>query len=247
MNGNSSRLVQKGPRYFIFGMFMTLLLALFLAPGAMAGCKNGKGKCKNPPPDPTPASNGTSTAFFDKDGNIHVEHSGELSCNTGADLTVANGDYFCNDPLAEFHITTASFTGLFSKRYREICGYFGNTSQLGDHNFAMLTPDEFSYGWRDDCTNGSCRIEISIKFSGPEIMGKTQNKADQLSIVLSGWAEETPVDDANPFYLEDVIIDVDSATLEFGLTGKRRSVGLCPFRVDKNDENQSVTFYSMDP
>jgi hypothetical protein len=248
MNGNCSRLALKGPRYYFFALFMTLLLALFMAPAAMAGCKNGKGKCNNPPPpDPTPASIGTSTAFFDEDGNMHVEHSGELGCSTGADLTVASGDYFCNDPLPDFHISTASFTGHFNNKYREICGSLGNTPEAGDHNFAILTSYEFSYGWRDDCTNGSCRIEISMKFKGSQISTETKNKADQLSIVISGWAEETPVDDANPFYLEDVIVDVDTATLEFGLTGKKRSVGLCPFRVDKDDTNQSVTFNSMDP
>jgi hypothetical protein len=246
MNGKSPRLVLKVPRYFIFSMFMTVLLALFVTPGAMAGCKNGKGKCKTPP-NPTPATQGSSVAFFDAEANMHVEHSGELGCSTGVDLTVASGDYFCNDPLPDFHISTASFTGLFNKKYREICGSLGNTPEAGDHNFATLTPYEFSYGWRDDCTNGSCRIEISMKFKGSQISTETKNKADQLSIVISGWAEETPVDDANPFYLEDVIIDVDSATLEFGLTGKRRSVGLCPFGVDKKDKIQSVTFHSLDP
>ena len=247
MNGKFPRLVLKVPRYFIFSMFMTVLLALFVAPGAMAGCKNGKGKCKNPPiPDNTIITPGSSTASFYVKGNMHVEDDGYLSCNSGADLTVASGDYFCDTP--EFHISTASFTGHFNKKFRDICGYLGNTTQPGDHNFAKLTPYEVSYGWRDDCTDGSCRIEISMKFSGSDILLETENEANQLSIVISGWAYPTlGEDEANPFYGQDILVDVDSATLEFGLTGKKRSVGLCPFGVDKNDENQSVTFFSMDP
>ena len=255
MNGKSARFVLKVPKYFIFGVLMTAFLALFLAPEAMAGCKNGKGRCKNPPPpDNTTASSGSSTASFDDEGNMHIEDGSYLSCVTGTDLTVASGDYFCNGPdgsLPEFHIKTASFTGLFNKKYRKICGYLSDTPQPGTHNFAKLTPDEVSYGWRDDCTNGSCRIEISLKFSGEEILTETDNDADQLSIVLSGWADPYPTlkeDEANPFYKQkEVFVDVDSATLEFGLTGKRRSVGLCPFGVDKNDDYQSVTFVSMDP
>ena len=252
MNGKSARLVLRIPRYFVLGMLMTAFLALFVAPEAMAGCKNGKGRCKNPPPDNTTASHGFSDASFDAEGNMHVKDGGYLSCESGADLTVANGDYFCSGPggslLPEFHISTASFTGLFSNRYREICGSFGNKIQLGGHNFAMLTPDEVSYGWRDDCTDGSCRIEISMKFSGPDIRAETSDKADQLSIVLGGWVFPTLEDEANPFYKQKrVFVDVDSATLEFGLTGKKRSVGFCPFGVDKDDDYQSVTFISIDP
>ena len=251
MNGKSPKLVLKAPRYFIFSMFMTVLLALLVAPGAMAGCKNGKGKCKNPPiPDNTSASHGSSTAVFHPDGNMHVEGSGYLRCGTGAaELTVANGDYFCDTPLPEFYISTASFTGHFNKKFTDICGSLGNTTEPGDQNFAILTPYEFSYGWRDDCTDGSCRIEISMKFSGSDIFTETEGEADQLSIVISGaaWDFTLAEDEANPFYGQDILVDVDSATLEFGLTGKKRSVGLCPFGVDKNDENQSVTFFSMDP
>ena len=256
MNGKSARLVLKVPRYYIFGLLMTAFLALFVAPEAMAGCANGKGKCKKnpPPPDTTIITPGSSTAFFDVEGNIHIEDGGDLSCGTGADLTVANGDYFCGgpggigNPLPEFHISTASFTGLFNNKYREICSYLGNTPQPGDHNFAILTPDEVSYGWRDDCTDGSCRIEISMKFSGPDILAETENTADQLSIVIGGWIEPTLEDDeANPFYMQEALVEVDRATLEFGLTGKKRGVGLCPFGVDKKDGNQSVTFVSMDP
>ena len=254
MNGKSARLVLKVPRYYIFGLLMTAFLALFVAPEAMAGCKNGKGKCNSPPPpDNTTITPGSSTASFDGEGNMHIEKDGGyVSCGTGADLTVASGDYFCDGPdgssLPEFHITTASFTGHFNKKYREICSYLGNTPQPGDHNFAKLTPDEVSYGWRDDCTNGSCRIEISMKFSGQDIRTETDNKADQLSIVLSGTAyPQLDGDEANPFYMQEVYVDIDSATLDFGLTGKRRSVGLCPFSVDKNDGNQFVTFLSIDP
>jgi len=256
MNGKFPKLVLKVPRYFIFSIFMTVLLALFVSPGAMAGCANGKGRCKNPPPpDNTTISTGFSTASFDVDGNMHVEDGGYLSCGTGRDLTVASGDYFCGGPdgsgtpLPVFHISTASFTGLFNNKYREICGYLGNTPQPDHHNFAMLRPDEVSYGWRDDCTDGSCRIEISMKFSGPDIQAKTKNKADQLSIVIGGWIDTTLKDDeANPFYKQkNVFVYVDSATLEYGLTGKKRSVGFCPFGVDRNDLNQSVTFLSMDP
>ena len=192
------------------------------------------------------------SASFHVKGNMHIEDGGYLSCGTGADLTVANGDYFCDGPdgssLPEFHISTASFTGLFNNKYREICGSFGNTTQLDGHNFAILTPDEVSYGWRDDCTDGSCRIEISMKFS-QGIRAETGDKADQLSIVIGGWIDTTTLEDdeANPFHDQDVLVEIDRATLEFGLTGKKRGVGLCPFGVDKNDGNQSVTFFSTDP
>jgi len=227
-----------------------------MAPAAMAGCANGKGKCNNPPPDPTPVSAGFSTASFDIQGNMHVEDGGYLSCNTGVDPTVANGEYHCvgpdDGPLPEFHISTASFTGLFNNKYREICGYLGNTTQPDHHNFAMLAPYEFSYGWRDDCTDGSCRIEISMMFSGAQVSAVTQNEADQLSIVIGGWIYPTlEENEANPFHLQEVFVGIDSATLEYGLTGKKRSVGFCPFGVAPPDPDYPkqtyVTFISLDP
>lgn len=236
-------------RQAVAAFILIFIASLFLAPAAFAGCKNNKGKC-NQPPNPTPASPGNSIAYFD-DSNIHLEEGGAfLECNSEVGNIAGSGSYFCtgenSGALPLVHLTTLGFTGLYSNKDEEDCKALQYKVFRDDHAYAMLEPDTFTYGWVDDCTDTSCRIEIKIAFSGPEILEETGVDADEMTVILGGVIVDTPVDEPNPFLRRTVEVWADGATIEYRQSGRKRAVAVCPFGIWAPDPRYHVLFISED-
>ncbi len=222
---NTSRITR-----ILGGFILILVMSMFIAPGAMAGCnKKGKGKdCPDPGPDPNPPAPGNSLVAFT--GSLIQDYSNpgdvDRDCATETGISNASGNYNCMVAgRPDVSMNTQGLTALFKKSHRTICNSFA-TGLLDPP--AVLSPDAgFSYGWTDDCTDGSCAVEVRVTFSGSQILAATSDKADSLDVVMTGTIDTTG-DDGNPFLLDQDVF-IDNMEFNFKKPGRNRTAGRCMF------------------
>jgi len=234
---NTSRLTR-----ILGGFILTIVMCIFITPGAIAGC-NAKGKGKDCPPL-NPPSRGDSVVKI-TGSLVHDFDSDNVarSCGSGADISNASGDYHCAvAPYNDSDMNTQGLVVIFNKKNQRICNSLA--FQVLD-NPATLTMDDgsFNYGWTDDCSNG-CSIEVRMTFSGKQILDATDSKSDSLDVVLTGTID-TGTQDGNPFLVtRDVFIE--TMDFNFKKPGSNRTAGSCMFYSNPALTSPQIRFSSMD-
>ena len=198
--------------------FLVFVLVLFLAPNAFA-ChqKNGKAKPhgKQPacsqqafPPSPDTQAYFSGPHFSEDGPRVFLQQ----------DLDVDSGDFSAEDPSEQdVMINTRSLPKL-QKGSADLCRSMEAPTRL--------TPEHYSYGWTDDCTDGICTVEIRLIFSGDQIRDVTGELSDQVDFVMYTEIEEESV--LNPF---DTFRDLDIILTEasFKRPGTNRTLVKCLF------------------
>jgi hypothetical protein len=213
---NSSRC-----RSVLFGSALLLSASLFAASTATAACnKWGRGKdC--PQPNPTPP-NSTIAELI----GSNFDSGTSMDCESGNN-TSAGGTYFCTAPPSIF-MSTRKFTGIFNKQSWDLC----NTLNQPDSNGLELVPDEFSYSWLDDCSDGLCQMAVRMVFSGAEVEAVTPGNADRMNVALNATIA-LPQGISDPFaYAKLGPIAIDRVDLEFFRTASGKSAGTCAWFSD---------------
>lgn len=214
-------------------VLLALVFAIFFASNASAGCsKSGKGRSCDQ--DSTVASNQTSAALV----GSKFSTASELSCNSSPGNMTTSGNYLCAGGLPAVTISTSELSGLFSRRYWEICRTFNQPGTAG----VALVPNQFSYGWLDDCSDGDCAVVASASFSGSELEGLTSGTADQLVVSAYGRLYDASAD---PFAEnQDVVIERLNFAFSNSTTG--RKAGTCDWYSDLNLEDIQMMLMSTD-
>ena len=214
-------------KQFLPTALIILLAGLFFAPSAMSG-KPAPGTCsgkfRNEPncsPSPNPPPYGEASVFFDDINPIFAEkkrlYGGESGfCESAASgNTTASGTYNCAD-VGDIHVKAAEVTMLFNNKYRTICTTYNQGT--------TLTVDSLTFGWTDDCTDGSCGVEIQVSSAAPVIYTATGGAADRLDLVLNGTIEGST--GPNPF-VEIADVDITSIDMVFWKPQSTRIAGVC--------------------
>jgi len=214
------------------GVLLAFLSATFLASSASAACsKSGKGAgCQQRSDVP---DNQTSAGLLGSE----LATSAEMSCGSGANTT-ASGNYFCDGALPSVSMSTEHMTGLFSRRFWEICRTFSQPGSAG----TSLIPDQFSYGWLDDCSDGDCVAEVRMSFSGTQLATLTAGNADQLHVSLFGRIYGASGD---PFAVDQDIV-IERVNLKFSDSASGKATGTCDWYSDLNLQNIQVMLMSTD-
>jgi hypothetical protein len=89
--------------------------------------------------------------------------AGPYICNSAIGISSASGDYNCSvTDLDQVMVMTHHMSMVFQKKHAKICNSLAFTSGATGH------PDTDGEGvvfsWTEDCSNGSCAVEISMKF-----------------------------------------------------------------------------------
>ena len=103
-------------------------------------------------------------------------------------------------------------------------------------------PNQFSYGWLDDCSDGDCAVVASVFFSGSEVEDLTSGIADQLNVSAFGRLYGAFGD---PFAVnQDVVIE--RLNLAFSNSPRGRSAGTCDWYSDLSLEDIQMMLMSTD-
>jgi len=151
------------------------------------------------------------------------------------------GDYLSNPTDSDLVlIDTRSFNKriLRSKRNGDLC----HAMDSGLHKNGPLesVPDEFSYGWTDDCRDGQCDVEISLCFSGIDIEEITGGRSNQLDIVMYSMISDVTIED-DPFR-ESRNLTTSLIEAEYKKFGTSRTLVKCQFTPGGHG---SGTFHTM--
>jgi hypothetical protein len=219
-------------RAMVAGFCLAVVVAIFFAGNASAACTNS-GKSKGCQQVVSVPSNQTYAGLLGSE----FATSAEMSCSSGANTTTS-GHYLCGGELPAVSMSTQRMTGLFSRRYWEICRIF---NQAGSASVSLI-PDEVSYGWLDDCSDGDCAAEVRMSFSGPELLTLTAGDADQLNVLLYGRIYDAYGD---PFaYDQDIVIE--RLSLVFGDSSSRKAAGTCDWYTDLSLQDIQIMLMSTD-
>lgn len=200
---------------------LVLSASMFAASTASAACnKFGRGKdC--PQPNPTPPNSTVAELI-----GSNFDSGTSMDCSTGIN-TSAGGTYFCAAPPPIF-MSTRKFTGIFNKQSWDLC----NTLNQADSNGLELIPDEFSYSWLDDCSDGLCQMAVRMVFSGAEVEDATPGNADQMNVILNATIA-LPEGQLDPFaYAKLGPMTIDRVDLEFFRSSNGKSAGTCAWFTD---------------
>ena len=219
-----------------------LSICLLVAPDALGGC-NKWGKGNDCGPDPNPLVAGAAVIEIDDqtpctcmgaDHPMPEMWMGPMSCESAVGISHEAGEYNCTvQPLDIVVAMTHHMSMNFNPKYAKIC------NSLAFDAVSVGHPDEVSFGWTDDCSDGSCALEMNLEFSGPRILEVTNGASDALSVVLHGAIATASGDNGNPFLLPREI-GFDSMDLVFLKPGSTRIAGLCTLYMD-GSEALSVT------
>ena len=200
MNSKSRACIRKSVQFFS-SIFLIILIAALASPGAMA-ChrvdKNGNPKPHGKDadcggnPDTFPSVEEKDTSAFFGDPQRHVESNEVFFIRQG--LTTDSGDFVLDDSTnPDIVIDTAQLSKLQLKGRTEICRQLEN-------NTTGLRPDEFSYGWVDDCTDGDCAVEIRLVFT-QGVSELTEGESDRVDFLMEAVVSN-PDSYHNPFVVE---------------------------------------------
>jgi hypothetical protein len=214
-------------KQFLSTVLLVLLAGLFFAPSAMSGKPQPgtcSGKYRNDPscsPNPNPPPAGWASVFFDDTSEFFYEnkrlYGGESGfCQSAASgNTTASGTYDCFD-VGDIHVKATEVSMLFNNKYRTICTSYNQGT--------TLAVDSLTFGWTDDCADGSCGVEIQVSSSAPVIYTATGGAADRLDLVLNGTIEGST--EPNPF-VNIADVDITSIDMVFWKPQSTRIAGLC--------------------
>ena len=177
--------------------------------------------------------------FWDTEG--HIEPASGLEFELSPIRDYDSGDYISNSPDTDLVvIDTKTFNKriLKSKRNGDLC----HAMDSGLHRSGPLesVPDEFSYGWTDDCRDGQCDVEISLRFSGADIEEITDGRSNQLDIVMYSVISDETIDD-DPFR-ESRNLTINLIEAEYNKFGTSRTLVICQFTPGGNG---SGVFHTM--
>jgi len=210
-----------------------LLGCLLAAPDAFGGC-NKWGKGKDCSPNPNPIVPGSAIIQIDdvapcmcvKEHPMPEMWMGSMSCESGANISNTEGEYYCDvQPLDVVVLVTHHMSMNFNQKYAKIC------NSLSFDNVSVGHPDEVSFGWTEDCYDGTCGMDMNMAFSGPRLLELTDGASDALSLVLHGTIETVPGGNGNPFTVPQDI-GFDSADLVFLKPGSTKIAGICTLYMD---------------
>lgn len=181
---------------FITAISLVFLLALFAMPSAFAG-KPGGDNCKPnkhkicPPPEPFPGGEDPNTSGRFENENFFFFNSDDINF-VKAGLDFDSGDFVMEGSSPEIFIDSRYLNKLQLKGppNSTLCRAF-------EDNAVGLFADSFSYGWVDNCTDGSCAVELRLSFS-QGISELTNGESDQLDFVMHATIDDTG-NAANPF------------------------------------------------
>jgi len=212
--------------HYLLSAFLIILLALFLAPDALAA-KPEPGVCK--PHPKRPDSCGPTGEGIAPGGPAAVELNGEFyefgprNCLSDGDLMDTRGHYDCDktgNVAVSFHDLGNPVASR--KNLSWMCDVL-NVDFNGVH--LGLSLESYIYGWTDACDDGSCGVEIRLLSKDSLIRTITFGKSDQVEITL--FAEATQLDsDAYPFN-EGLTLDIHSIETDYKKTGSTRSAVVC--------------------
>lgn len=211
-----------------FSLLIFLLLALFLAVPAYA-CHQGKPHGR----DKTPCRNlleGIESFNMAEFADDYVDTFGEILFRRQDSATVQAGDYTVFDDPGPIEIATDNLSRLAdSKSNAGMCGLMDTADPLDPiaKGPFVSAPDVFSYGWSDDCTDGSCAVEVSLSFSGPDVVALTGGKSDQMTLVMYGGIDGAE-DVLEPF-LDSNKISISALVATYNRIGTARTLVTCQF------------------
>ncbi len=229
MSRSTHHEVSKG-KILITGVLLAFSLVLFSASSATAACnKFGRGKdCQQP----TPAPQGFSKVNVT--GDNADSGSEPLDCTSGAGNTSAGGSYACVPPT-DMYLSTIRFTGIFANKNWDLCHALDSG--------AILHPEDFSYGWLDDCADGTCAVAVNMAFSGAGVEARTGGKADKLNVVMSTTlATEVSPDPFGPPRQKQLMV-INQINLDFIKSASGRSVGTCAWYSDLSGDQITVVSF----
>jgi len=214
----------------LLAVLAAVVLAVLLAtPSAFGGC-NKWGKGQDCSPNPNPAIPGSAVIQIDDESPCSCmgpDHPmpemwmGPMDCESAIGISNTEGEYFCAvQPLDVVVLMTHHMSMDFNQKYAKIC------NSLAFNPVSVGHPDEVSFGWTEDCFDGSCAMDMNMEFSGARILDLTKGAADALSLVLHGTIETAVGGNGNPFLVPQDI-DLESMDLVFLQPGSTRIAGIC--------------------
>ena len=217
---------------YLTGFMLFVVLSTFLAPQAFAAkpCwdeNHNKIECP---------SNNTLGAGSPTDVILHGTDVWEESfrhCTAGSGLTEASGNYTCSSPGEYVHYCEHELGAPIASRKNRawLCGVL---TAHGDEHFPFVV-DEYSYGWTENCSGGSCNVEIRLTVSEmvvseygdtAPIMALTHGYSDRVEIIMSAIADVS-ADTGNPFHEDLINLDVYFTETDFKKPGSMRTYVTC--------------------
>lgn len=214
---------------FLSAVLVVLVLALFIAPKAFACHRNDRphGKETSCGGSDLPPGFFFAEAYFEDEEGQFSSAPG-LEFERSVNSNVDSGDYIANSAdLGIVTINTRSYNKrvLKGKKDGDLC----HAMNAGLHENGPLEsiPDEFSYGWTDDCSEGQCAVEISLHFSGDDVFELSGGRSDQINIIMYTSISDSLVND-DPF-TEVQALSIDIMEAEFNKLGTSRTLVQCQF------------------
>jgi hypothetical protein len=207
-------------------VLLTLFLALFFTAPAYA-CHSGQphGRDKTPCLNPLEGVESLNEAQFNDN---YIAMDPQLF-RRQATATLESGDYVAEE-LGWVEVATDDLSrAADSQRNAGMCGIMDTASGLDPSARGpfLSTPDEFSYGWTDNCTDGGCNVEVSMAFSGQDVIDLTEGRSDQLVIVMRA-SVANPGQNIEPF-LVPTKISIGSMLATYNKIGTSRPLVNCQF------------------
>jgi len=202
---------------------LVFVVALFLAPNAFA-CHQTKGTPK-PHGKETSCDQDSFPPSLDTQGYFSGLHFWENGPRVflQQDLGTDSGDFSAEYPPGQDVVINTNSLPKLQKGRADLC-----RSMEVD---TPLTPEHYSYGWTDDCTDGICTVEIRLIFSGDQVSNITGELSDRVDFVMYAEIEEDSV--LNPFdELRDLNIILTEAS--FKKPGTTRTLVKCQFTLGGN-------------
>jgi len=221
----SSHNIFSGPRGVV-AVLLVVCLSVFVASPAFAQCKT-HGRNKTPCINPLEGVDSYNTAQF---SDQYVYMDGAQVFRRSGTSTLQSGDYIEQGVPSLVELATDDLSRASdSKRNAAMCGLLDTASVLdpGANGPLVSTPDEFSYGWSDDCTDGQCLVEVSLSFSGQDVLDLTGGQSDQLVVVMQTTVS-SPVGQLEPF-LSARKVSISSMLATYNRAGTSRPLVNCTF------------------
>lgn len=214
------------PVRFLACILVIVVTAVLLAPDALAAC-NKKGKGKDCNLTPVPPGDAVFQVIDDHPcmctGFPRPEFEAPpMVCHSGQN-TFQSGEYGCDlTGLETVAMMTHHMVMVSNRKSTQICNSLAfDPSEPG-------TPDSVAMSWTDDCSDGSCGLEVSMDFSGEEVMSFTGGAADTMSLVLYGEMQTGAGFGGDPFAVPQSVA-IESIDVLFTRPGSTRIAGMCTF------------------
>lgn len=217
------------------------ILALFVVPNAFACHRDDTPHGKD-----TDCGGGSGfppgvfmTEVYFSDAMGHFESSPGLEFELSPNRDYDSGDYISN-PTDFFIIDSRSLSKrvLRGRKNGDLCQAM-NSGLSGSGPFVSV-PDEFSFGWTDDCRDGQCAVEISLRFSGIDVEEISNGRSDEVEIVMYTVITDQSIDD-DPFR-ESRELTINLVEVEYNKFGTSRTLVACQFTAGGQG---SGVFHSM--